>query len=208
MKKIFDSLITEIVKPLLKKQGFMKKGLTFYKSNKDLIFVINFQQSHSNRSKEIKFYINCGIHSNEILRKLNQLEVKLPKEYECFYQQRISDIINSPTDGYHILEHTDLKRLEEQLTEDLNKVFAFFANVQNNDDFTRLMLKYNGSLHYANFFEYLLITQQIVEAKKLANQIFKTYGNEPRWQYFENNLQNVLNSHGIVCSLKEFMESH
>lgn len=207
MRKIFDSLITHTVKPLLKQQGFTKKGLTFYKSNKDLIFVINFQKSYSNNPKETKFYINCGIHSNEILRKINRLEVKLPKEYECFYRQRISDIINSPIDGYHIFEHTDLKLLEEQLTEDLNKVFTFFGTAQNNDDFTGLMLQCNGSQHYAKFFEYLLITQQIFEAKKLANQIFKTYGNEPRWQYFENNLQNVLNSNGIVCSLKKFMES-
>lgn len=133
MRKIFDSLITHTVKPLLKQQGFTKKGLTFYKSNKDLIFVINFQKSYSNNPKETKFYINCGIHSNEILR-----------EIKCFYRQRISDIINSPIDGYHIFEHTDLKLLEEQLTEDLNKVFTFFGTAQNNDDFTGLMLQCNG----------------------------------------------------------------
>lgn len=66
MKEKFIQLIADTVKPLLKTNGFSKKGMNFYKRKDDLIFMFNFQNSQGNTFDQTKFYINCGIHSTKI----------------------------------------------------------------------------------------------------------------------------------------------
>jgi len=46
MKEKYNQLISDTVKPLLKLNGFAKKGMNFYKMKEDLIFLINLQNSH------------------------------------------------------------------------------------------------------------------------------------------------------------------
>jgi len=148
MKEKFNQLIAEVVKPLLKENGFTKKGMSFYKRNADLVFLLNVQNSQGNSSEQTKFYINCGIHSTTIDKVIGRSELVEPKEYECYFKDRISSLINATDDGYLITKDTDLETLSLTLHQDLKTVLLLYNNINKTSDLTDLMINKNGLHNY------------------------------------------------------------
>ena len=197
MKEKFKQLINDTVKPLLKANGFSKKGMNFYKTKNDLIFLFNFQNSHGNSYDQTQFYINCGIYSIRIDKVLERTEIVEPKEYDCYFRSRISSITMSPHDGYLIREETDLNNLSLAVASDLKTAISTFDNIQSTNDLTDLMISKNRLSNYKELFEYLLRTGNNQDLKRFAKQIYNTFGAEKRWTIFEKNLSDILqrNSH-------------
>lgn len=75
------------------------------------------------------FYVNCGIYGAFIDAATGKAFVLKPKEYECYFRDRISFIAGSKTAYYEINESTDAAALCENLTSDLRAVFGFFDAV-------------------------------------------------------------------------------
>lgn len=192
MKEKFNQLIEEVVKPLLKENGFAKKGMSFYKRNADLIFLLNVQNSHGNSSEQTKFYINCGIHSTVIDKVIGRSELVEPKEYECYFKDRISSLINAVDDGYLITKDTDLENLSLTLQQDLKAVMLLYDNINRTSDLTDLMINKNGLNNYQELFEYLLLTNNQADAKRFVKNLHDTFGQQRRWTIFEDNLSELL----------------
>ncbi|MGX7666690.1 DUF4304 domain-containing protein [Flavobacterium pedocola] len=192
MKEKFNQLIADVVKPLLKQNGFTKKGMNFYKRKDDLIFLINFQNSHGNTFDQTEFYVNCGIHSTNIDKVIGRGELLEPKEYDCYFGTRISSITKSPNDGYIITEETDLHPLNLTINKDLKAVIVMFENVKQTSDLTDLMIDKNGLNNYKELFEYLLLTDNQTDIKRFVKHLHITFGNEKRWTIFESNLTELL----------------
>src|SRR3989344_537203 len=148
MKEKFNQLITNTAKPFLKANDFGKKGMNFYRKKDDLIFLFNFQSSQGNTFEQTKFYINCGIHSTKIDKVIGKPELLEPKEYDCYFKNRISAIINSADDGYFIKEDTDLLNLSLTIIADLTTVIAMFDSIKSTNDLTDLMINKNGLNKY------------------------------------------------------------
>src|SRR5690606_10807921 len=148
MKEKFNQLITDTVKPFLKANGFNKKGMDFYRKQDDLIFLLNFQSSQSNTYEQTKFYINCGIHSIKIEEVIGKKKLLEPKEYNCYFRNRISLIANSTDDGYLISQDTDIQNLGFSIIADLKTVISMFDNIQSTNDLTDLMINKNGLNNY------------------------------------------------------------
>lgn len=192
MKEKFNQLIFEVVKPLMKQNGFTKNGMNFYKKNDDLVFLLNFQNSQGNTIDQTKFYINCGIHSTAIDKVIGKPEILESKEYECYFKTRISSITNSADDGYFITNATDLHTLYLTITKDLKTVLAMYDNVKKTSDLTDLMINKNGLNNYRELFEFLLLTNNQTDTKLLVKRLHNTFGNERRWKIFEDNLSELL----------------
>lgn len=196
MKEKFNKLISDTVKPFLKTIGFRKKGMNFYKKEDDLIFMFNFQNSQGNNFNQIKFFINCGVHSTEIDKVIGKTELLEPKEYECYFRNRISTITNSTDDGYLIKDDTDLSNLNLTTITDLKTVICMFDNINSTSDLTDLMINKNGLNNYRELFEYLLLTNNKKDLGKFVKQLHSTFGAEKRWTIFENNLIDLLEKNG------------
>ncbi|MFC4163727.1 DUF4304 domain-containing protein [Epilithonimonas zeae] len=206
MKEKFNNIINGTVKPLLKSNGFSKKGLDFLKKKDDLIFIINFQKSRGNSFDESKFYINCGIHSTIIDQIIGRKKTLDPKEYECHFRSRISTIIQSETDRYSIVEETDLEISAENISSDLKAVINLFDSIKNTNDLTDLMIAKNGLNNYEELFEFLLLTDNWKELKRYIQKLFSTFGQEQRWTIFQNRLSNILLKHNRRETISDLLK--
>ena len=192
MKEKFNQLIADTVKPILKVNGFNKKGMNFYKEKDDLIFIFNFQNSQGNSFDQTKFFINCGIHSTNIDRVIGKRDLLEPKEYDCYFRKRISSIIESTEDGYFITEETDLQMLNSIIERDLKTVIKMFNSINSTNDLADLMIEKNGLNNYKELFEFLLLTGNNVQLTRFVKQLHHTFGSEKRWTIFQGNLTELL----------------
>ncbi|QKF60875.1 DUF4304 domain-containing protein [Campylobacter curvus] len=196
MKEIFETLIKQTAKPLLKENGFTKKGLNFFKKQNELIFTINFQKSSTNSPFETKFYINCGVYASIFDTTLGKNARLYPKEYECHFRERISAILKEK-DGYFIDQNTDVSELGKKLTQDLNLAIKFFDEIKNADDLVKILLAKGGLNLIDTIFEYLLATKNEKNFIEQSWKLHAKYGNEARWQIFENKINKMLEKYGL-----------
>lgn len=204
MKELFDSIIKNTVKPLLSDNRFRKKALYFYCQKDDLIFIIHFQKSQYNHTAHTRFYINCGIHSLAIDKTLSKAGQTEPDKIIYCYSKRISEIINSTTDGYDITEDTDLNALSNKLTNDLNSALQFFDTVATTDALVNLMIQENGLYNYEELVEYLFVTNNEKELHQYVNALYTRFGSENRWAIFEKKMNDIFikyNSRQTVSEL-------
>lgn len=204
MSNAFNNLVADTIKPLLKKQGFAKKDLNFYKRDNDLVFLINIQKSQGNK---IKFYINCGIHSIAIDRIIGNEEKETPKEAECYFRDRISSLLHSEKDGYLIEEPLDTSALKIQLSTDLEQVTTIFNNIRSTNDLTNLMINKGGLNNYSELFTYLLLTDQQEQLKVFISKLHRQFGAEKRWTIFENKLNEILKDHAKNYSITNILST-
>ena len=194
MKEHFEELIKTTVKPLLEEYGYSKKSLNFYKRRDDLIFVFNFQNSRGNSYLETSFFVNCGIHSTLIDKVIGKTELLEPKEFECYFRQRISSLTNPTSDGYIITKDTDLPLLTLSISNDLKTVLYLFEKIISTSDLVNLMIERNGLNNYKELFEYLLLTND-ERLKVFVKEFHRIFGTDNRWSRFESNLTVLLREH-------------
>ena len=180
MKETFKQVINEAVKPVLKKGGFKKKGLNFYKHEDGLIFLINIQKSHGNSSNEIGFYINCAMHSNHIDEELGETVHEFPKEYQCHFNQRIEKISTKALDKFILTSETNLELLKGQLAESLEETLAYFSTISNTESFVTHLSKV-GTLKEDEIFRYCIRKGFTDEAIELVD-FFKRNIDAERWE--------------------------
>jgi len=196
MKERFDILVSETIKPLLKENKFKKKGLHFYHDTNDLVYLIGLQKSGGNTWDQIKFYINCGIHSKTIDRIIGKETCLKPEQYECYYVKRISSVVKSEKDGYLIDRETDSDVLNVLVSNDLKKVISLFNEVKSTSDLIQLMTEENKLYKYEELIDYLLIINDKTQAVNYIRELYRNFGTETRWSVFEGKIMNLLKKHG------------
>lgn len=205
MKEKFNQLLKDTIKPFLKENGFIKKGMNFYRKKDEMIYLINFQNSQGNTFEQTKFYINCGVHSTKIDTIIGKLELPEPKEYECYFRNRISSINKLNDDGYLINEDTDLPNLSLTIITDLEATISMFIKIKTTNDLTDLMITKNGLDNYIELFEYLIQTENKEDLTLFVKKLNSTFGSEKRWLIFENNLNQILNKNGMTVTILEII---
>ena len=201
----FSFLINEHIKEMLKTNGFKKRKLTFYKQGNELVYVINFQKSQGNSSEQVKFYINCGIYSALIDKTIGKTVLLEPKEYECNYSVRISNLTNSKEDGYKIVKSTDLKSIALKLTDELGVALKHFEKYTSTSDLIRLMTDYN-CLDY-NLFDYLILSGNEMQLRKQLQRIYELWSSENRWTRIKNDLNTRMKEHNKNQTIEEIIEN-
>lgn len=207
MKELFNRLITEKVKPYLKSEGFEKKALSFYKRSGDLIYLFNFQNSRGNSADQTTFYINCGIHSTTVDKVLGAKENPEPKEYQCYFQDRISALTNSSNDVFSIDKQTSVEKIATDVLKELTTSIQFYNAIKSTVELTDLMIERNGLNNYSELFEYLLKTKDGTRIISLAKKLFSDFGTDDRWDIFEDALSSLLRKNNHEHTLTEIINS-
>lgn len=181
MKEEFKEVINSSVKPLLKKEGYKKKALTFYKTDGELVYIINFQKSRENNHSELGFYINCGIYCKEIDLTLGNELIEQPTEGHCHFRTRVESISKKADAKFLITPKTDLERLKIKLPQVLSDVLNFYAKeAAILEDIILQMSK--GGIAYETFkiFRYC-IKKQLPESAKNIITHRKKHITDSRW---------------------------
>lgn len=202
-KDMFNNMIKEQVKPLMKAYQFKKKGLTFYYNMGDLCYVINFQKSMGNYWQSLRFFINCGIYSREIVERLELFTEPVPKEYKCHYRLRISNLTDKDyghytfnIDGEHIYldanqTSCDPEWIIKQVMEDLQVAIPKLLEIRNTDELIDIMLNFGGLADTTSLEHYLLKTNQVEKFQTYYDNLYKSFGHEERWQIMKQRLDEL-----------------
>ena len=105
-----DNVIRDWISPLLKAEGFRKKGQRFWKIFDDHVWVIEIQRGRYNEGSNGEFTINLGVYFPEWVRALSEiprfnhwLPVKeLPAESDCFIRERLDCLVHMNPDGSYL----------------------------------------------------------------------------------------------------------
>lgn len=207
IKDKFNDMINDSVKPLMKGSGFKKIGLSFYRENNDLIYLLNIQNSTHNNYSGIDFYINCCIHSKQIDEALN-VEVKAqPKEYECYFGKRIESITKYDKDRFAINSETDMRKLTEELRANLTEAIDYLTKIDNLDKMIDLMISQNGLQYFGELLTFLITTNRIDFAKTHIRRLHHDFNRDSRWSKFEQKINDILLTNGSALTIGELIES-
>lgn len=132
-KKEFESIIKEVIAPTFKDLGFRKSGNNFFRDLGAVGQVFNVQQSQFNFKDDKTFVFNIGLIDKEINCLIYDRELpKFPKEYDCDIRLRLGHIMIRGDSWYNLNKKTNLAKLKQQITEDINDyAIPFFEKNKN-----------------------------------------------------------------------------
>jgi hypothetical protein len=196
---IFDEMIKEHIVPFLKKQGFKKQNLNFYKAENNLKFMFNFQKNTYNSIDWVGFYINCGIYSQEVIHTIGEPVLPNPKEYECLYNVRIDHLSGAENKEFELLSSFESHKIEvaNEVIRQLKKAIDFYTTIQSNDDLSDLITR-EYTYFWQKFFHYLAIKKDIKRIELNAKKYADSYKGDERRPFFEMEINKILVEHDVV----------
>lgn len=196
MKQVFNDLIKQDVKPLLKEHGYAKKGLHFSKAVESMTYIISFQKSAGNSADQLMFYVNCGIYSAELAEIQGKAVNEAPAEVECHFRERIENIAHGVPARYELTEATDIDAVRQSLRSGLEQVLEFYAQMPD----ARSIVDYYRAipaLHLSEEGMRLLIRSGEPDAARAyVSALRDKHGEENRWSIFEGKYQAIFDACG------------
>jgi Domain of unknown function (DUF4304) len=196
--EVFNEIVKEYLAPYFKSKGFKKQNLNFYKAENEVIFLINFQKSMSNSVDYVRFYINCGIYSAEVIRTNGDRVLPNPKEYECLFNARFERITGSEKQEFELtLSGENVKKaLANDVIIELEKVLDFYKIIKNNDDLVDVCIE-RGTYFWRELFTYLSIKKDLKRLGKYVQNYSDIFKGDSRRQWFETEINVILKDYGI-----------
>lgn len=204
--ELLAALIKDFVSPFLKKNGFTKKNLNYYKVNGDMSYLVNFQKDANNSHHNTRFYINCGIHSTVIDDLLGNPHPKVLDGVTCFFYDRINDITGSAYPYHELKEGVDMEDITISVMSDLEKTMRFFNGITNADTLLDILSTTRGLVRYTEVLTIILKTGQLEKMKGYAKKIYDVKPQlEDRWPRFEKKINDMISEAGLDKKLDDFV---
>jgi Domain of unknown function (DUF4304) len=196
--EVFNEMVKEYLAPYFKSKGFKKQNLNFYKEENGLTFLINFQKSTSNSVDYVRFYVNCGIYSAEVIHTNGDPVLPNPKEYECLFNARFERITGSEKREFElILSGENIKKaLANDVIIELEKVLDFYKTIKNNDDLVDVCIE-RGTYFWGELFTYLSIKKDLKRLEKYVQNYGDIFKGDSRRKWFEAEINVILKGYGI-----------
>jgi hypothetical protein len=200
--EVFSEMVKEYLAPFLKKQGFKKQNLYFYKEENGLTFLIHFQKNAYNSADYVAFFINCGIYCADFEALVGEEILAKPKEYNCLFNQRFENITGFGKKEFELLESSDegKKQLAENVIAELEKVIAFYQTIKNVDDLVDLSIEH-GSYFYEKVFQYLCLKNDTERLDAYFQSFGEAFKDDERYLFFQHRLNGILTKNGIAPRL-------
>jgi hypothetical protein len=127
MNKARD-FINEVVKleiaPLLKANGFKKKGFNFARRVGSVTHFVNVQLSSWNSGAAGSFYLNVGIAFDELSLYFGKQPPEFPQYDDCQFLVRIDQLNSALPKQFEVNESTDLHALASNVARSLGETFV------------------------------------------------------------------------------------
>ena len=122
MQQVLEELIKDTIAPLLKAEGFKKRGKNFAKLLPDLAWTLNIQSSMWNTKDEVEFTLNTGIFTEKLFGTMYEFEApQFPSEISSVLRLRINELKGTKDDWYNLDEKTDIQELKNIITRDIQE---------------------------------------------------------------------------------------
>lgn len=102
---------------LLTAHGFKKSGTAFRNAHDGNVSIIEFQKSRDSSADAVKFTVNLGVISGELLRRWDdELDISKETVWSAHLRHRIGDFLSTPQDlWWNIAEDVDTLTIEAEV---------------------------------------------------------------------------------------------
>jgi Domain of unknown function (DUF4304) len=198
--EVFNQMVKEYLAPYFKSKGFKKQNLNFYKEENGLTFLINFQKNSYNSVDYVRFYVNCGIYSEELMQKIGADVLPKPKEYECTFRQRFEQITGNKKQEFELLSSDEktIRDLANEVIVELEKVLVFYQEIKTLDDFMDICIERNYLNEHIIIFKYLALNHDSKRINKYAQSISEILKDDNRLPFFQEGINDILRENGVA----------
>jgi hypothetical protein len=195
---LFDEIIKESIVPFLKKQGFKKQNLNFYKKEGDVIFMFNFQKNTNNSVDWMGFFINCGIYSQEVAQTIGEPVLPNPKEYQCLYNVRIDNISGSNNKDFELVSSDEKSKSDMviRVISELEAALYFYSSIKNHEGLVDMCIQ-EGTYFWREFFQYLALKKDTKRIEQYAKKFGDNWRDDERQPFFEGEMNKILIENGL-----------
>lgn len=197
-RDIFDEIIKG-VSPFLKDNGFKKKHHTFLKFN-DKDYVINFQLSKYNDGLHTDFFINFGLHDQDIFK------TEIKNTWDCLIESRIVSIKNEKDDKIVLDEEDKAEELTAKVIQGFqDQVFNFYDNHQTTEAIIEYLISKTGLARYQQVFSYLFRTNQLDKVAPFTKNIISLIGQDSRTEKIMKKVRDIGQTFGHDFDYKKIV---
>jgi hypothetical protein len=195
---LFDEIIKESIAPFLKKQGFKKQNLNFYKKEGEVVFMFNFQKNTYNSVDWMGFFINCGIYSQEVPRTIGEPVLPNPKEYQCLYNVRIDNISGSNNKDFELVSSDEKSKSDMviRVISELEAALYFYSSIKNHEGLVDMCIQ-EGTYFWREFFQYLALKKDTKRIEQYAKKFGDNWRDDERQPFFEGEMNKILIENGL-----------
>lgn len=191
MKELFTQIIKQDVKPFFSERGYRTKDLNFYKTEGQLSYKINIQKFKYNTHKELSFYVNYSLNSEELVQYRPASSLGLAHFYT-----RIGNIVPAAPERYFLTPEVDVDKFTADLLLHLDLGLQFMYTLTD----ARAIIEYympKIALHLSEeTLGFLLDTGDTETAEQYLKQLQAKYGAEKRWAILEKKYAAVWEKYG------------
>jgi len=196
LKLEFNSIMDNVIAPLMTPLGYERRDLTFYKTENDLIYLINFQESVYNTNFQIDFFVNCCIHSLEIDKVLGKETNPWLEEHQCWHSKRIENITTFPFKFFSIKLENDKQIFQKDLVKYIHEANQYLFNIKNTSELIEKMVD-TGSYDNFELLDYLTKTNEQGFIKRLVTKLYVGYSKTDIWPKAEAHINEIFHKNSI-----------
>jgi Domain of unknown function (DUF4304) len=118
MAELIDQLVVNELHPLLRPEGFARRGSTWNRRSGELIHVINIQSSQWTTRGNENCTVNLGVFWEKAYTVVwHKAPTRFVREYDCIHRKRIGQLLEDKLDRWWVLHSPDdVKEVGEILT--------------------------------------------------------------------------------------------
>ncbi len=170
MELALKEVLKTHIQPLLKANGFKKKGNYFYKKNSAFIYAFYVPIDREYTENGAYFTVQFGIYS-EALESLLGREIKaFPKGYDFILNENILTHCEGENWRYLLESTTNLTIFGKKMQDNIVQTLTFFNHITTLETFIDYCLTHNYLVHHEDLMRYLAIKK---DAKKSAFYLSK-----------------------------------
>ena len=190
LKREFELLLSDGVRPFLRSRGFAKTGTTFRRHRESLYDVIGFQEDWHNGVRPWHgFFINVGIGSAEVDATWPYKGPKLPIGY--LFDRRWESVVPDLPYELSFSQTTDMAGFAAALCDGLDQVLAVIDQFDCTATLVRYAIENNLLIQYERTCCYLATREDQSDLMEYVGLLRDRFGHQERWAIFNREIAKV-----------------
>lgn len=197
LRRVFDLMLSNDVRPVLRAHGFTKKASTFRRRRGALYDMINFQGNKWNDPhQQVGFFVNVGIGSTEI-DVLGLDNDYGPSEFDYMIDRRMEQLIAGLPAELRLDRSTDRAVFADELIGYVEQIVTALDAIATTHDLLDNVMQRNGLHKMEKTCRYLAY---IGDTESLANYVTRLhdrFADDHRWEFFSRRIRESVDEYGV-----------
>lgn len=185
LKRAYESVLSDAVRPALGEHGFTRSHNTFRRSRGPLYDVINFQPNWNNSvTPWYGFFVNVGVGSVEIDRACPGHDPQLHAHEGFLLDRRWEHLVPGAPYELRFDLTTNLSAFSARLCENLRRVLVAVEELHSTRDLVEYAVANNLLIAYEKTCCYLAATEDTDTLNGYVARLHENFGHQERWAIF------------------------